>query len=376
MNNASLALIDEHLRGIRKQAGLDRPTADDRYRKLVEQFDFVRLVKGLVERDSSGNRVGLSGAERELCTEAVRGLPGPDGVLNQFAPVVPWECFAKFAKRDVSTAASGGGYLVDGAVDPVAQILRPFSIVVGAGVEVRSGLRATLTIPKETTAPTWYWLPTELTTITESTPVLGQVVLDPKMGGTLLDVSRLLRLQGTTGTSDFISSALLRTAGQGIDAAVINGTGASGQPTGILNTSGIGTQTGGTFALSHVLAARETVGLANANDAALTWVAHPTTRKLLAAREKVSTSGRLIWESDAIDNRPAYVTTGCPTATLLLGDFSQATLGFFGPGLQVEATQQNTASAFQAGITTLRVLVGVDLGVRQVSAFHSTTSIT
>ena len=109
MNTAQLTLLDHHLSEARRAAHLNqtRPTDDERFRDLVAKFDFRKLIDALTHVGPNGHRPGLQdGVEREVCEEAVRGLPGPAGVLDPIAPVVPW---LAFAQRDVSDAASGGG---------------------------------------------------------------------------------------------------------------------------------------------------------------------------------------------------------------------------------------------------------------------------
>ena len=370
------SLVDHHLAEIRKHVALSRaaPTRDSRMQKLVDAFSWSDLIAQTRVRFDRGGAVdphagGLrSGAAAELCQEVARD--DPNG-YDPFHPTIPW---AVLAKRDVSVAAGGGGYLVEAGVTPVEELLRPWSIVVSGGVQVLPNLRADITVPKESAGPTGYWLANETATITESAPTIGAIPMAPKMCGDLLDVSRLLRLTGAN-LDTYLRNTLLKTIGALIDVAVIAGNGTS-QPQGIIGTVGVGATTGGTFALSHVLAARAAVATANATDANVVWVGTPAVRQLLAARQRFSGVDSAIWQDDKIDARPAYVSTAVPAGDLLCGDFSTVTLGIWGQGVQVEITDRADQAHFMAGVTTMRVLVGVDVAVRQPAALYVVTSIT
>ena len=115
---------------------------------------------------------------------------------------------------------------------------------------------------------------------------------------------------------------------------------------------------------------------ANANDAAVVWVGTPAVRQLLGAREKIATSGRFVWDGDLIDNRKAYVSTAVPTGDLLCGDLSTVTVGLWGAGLQVEVVNNADTNHFTQGVTSMRVLVGVDVAVRHPAALYVVSSIT
>ncbi len=320
------SLVDHHLSEIRKQIGISRspPTADEKLQKLVDRCDWADFIaQSKVRFDSlrqvDPNARGLqTEPTAELCREVARDEYDP------YHPVIPW---LVLAKRDVSVASSGGGYLVDQNVNAaVEEILRPWSITVAGGVQILSGLRGNTSIPQESAAATAYWLPDETTAITESQQTIAQIPTNPRLAGALVDVSRLLQLQGA-GVDSFLRASLLRTAGTLVDVAVLAGSGGV-QPLGIINTAGIGATTGGSFALSHVLAARAAVAAADANDENVSWIGTPAVRQLLAARQRFSGVDSALWQNDEIDARPAYVSTTVPSATLICGDFSKVTLPF------------------------------------------------
>ena len=352
---------------------------DTKWRQLLARFswrDFVTSASTAIDRGGIRDpraRGLTTGAAAELAQELCRGIEGPEGTYDPHRPHLPWECFA--AQRDVSKAASGGGFLIGSDVEPVEQALRGLSVVVDAGIDVRGGLVGDTTIPAETTPLVTHWLPNETTAVSGSTPTLAPIPMTPHMLGVSFDVSRLLLRLSGIGLDDYCRSAPLRAIGGAVDKAILQGSGAD-EPTGLISAAGIGTQAGTSFALSHAVAAREGVALASTNDPAVSWIGHPTLRKLLGARQRFTGVDSALWDNDLIDNRPARVTVNCPATTLICGDFSLITLGVFGPGPAVEVSQTTSQAAFMAAITSMRVIVGIDSAVRQPAAFFTTTSCT
>ena len=92
----------------------------------------------------------------------------------------------------------------------------------------------------------------------------------------------------------------------------------------------------------------EAVALKDADDANLTWVAHPTVRKLLRQREQITGGGRAIWEGNTVAGHPALVSTYMPAASLLVGDFSNATILLWG-GVEVLVNPYST-TGFKQGV--------------------------
>lgn len=283
-------------------------------------------------------------------------------------------------KRDLNAGTgSAGGFLVgtQNLAGSFIELLRARSRTVQLGAMVLSGLRENVTIPKQTAAGTFYWLANETTAITESQQTFGQVALSPKNGGAYTEVSMQLLKQSAPAADMLVMSDLAKICGLGVDLAALNGSGASGQPTGVLNTAGIGTVTGTTLNWPGIVEFETDVATANADVATLAFLTTPAVRGLLKARDKTGTTvGNYVWGGTTADNRlngyRAEVSTQVPTATMLFGDFSQIIIGEWGT-LEISA---NPYANFPAGITGIRAWVTVDIGVRQAGAFSAASSIT
>ncbi|NOS81308.1 MAG: phage major capsid protein [Nitrospira sp.] len=304
----------------------------------------------------------LDGEDREVLEETARR----NNLV--FDPLKP---FIEF--RDLSTTVPWtGGFLKQTDTREALDILRPWSVTARAGLLVETGLIGDVAIPKVTVKSTPSWLNTESAQVSPSTPTLSQVAMVPKTVGAVIAFSRQLARQAHADR--VVGRELLRTLGTAIDQAVLSGSGANGQPLGLLNTSGIQTQTGTTLN-TGVLTMKRKSAEANVNDEAIAFLSTPAVRELLESREKATGGGKFVWEKDLVADRPAMVSTDVPTATMLCGDWSLVYLGIWGQGFVLEIIPFDPVG-FKAGIIHGRMLVTCDVALLHPSAFVTAQSIT
>lgn len=345
------AFTDFHER--RMYDWLDRQ--DELRRPKNPRLSLARTVMGL----SHGK---LNGEDREMLEESARQN-------NQaFDPLKPYVSF-----RDLAAAVgSAGGYLKQTETREAIDILRPWSVTARAGLLVESGLVGDIAVPKVTVKTSPSWLATETAQVSPSTPTLSQVSLTPKTVGDVIVFSRQLAQQ--THADRFVGRELLRTIGTAIDQAVINGTGASGQPLGILNASGVQTQSGTTLN-AGVSTMKRKAGEANVTDESIMFLSTPSVRELLEGRERTTGGGRFVWEKDQVADRRAFVSTDVPTSTMLCGDMALVFLGIWGQGFVLEINPFDPVG-FKSGLIHGRMLMSCDVAVLHPSAFIVASSIT
>jgi HK97 family phage major capsid protein len=163
---------------------------------------------------------------------------------------------------------------------------------------------------------------------------------------------------------------LLTVIGRAIDAAVISGAGGAGQPQGIVGSPGIGTQSGTTLADAGL---REMARLVEAAGTTPTgWISGPGAAKTLRGRERAAGSG-MNWDAGQILGLPAVATAACTTDTVVLADWRQLVMAFWGSGIEISA---NPFQGFASGVTSLRVMASVDVGLAHPGAFVVSTSVT
>ncbi len=329
--------------------------------KPEENFSVMRMLNSMAEQDFHQGK----SHEANVCQAAALSQ---GGAFDPQRAVIPWGVFA----RDLNVAApSAGGNLVGSVTSNPLDVLRPYSIVARMGVESDPGLTQNLLVPNLGTAVTGKWLANESDTLNTSDPVIGVTTSMPKTGGALVKASYKFMRQAAQAER-FIRQQLLGAVGAMLDQAVLQGTGASGQPTGLLVAAGVGAQSG---AVTHanMLDILATLGAANANDDNIRFLTTPAVRRLLQARETVSTSGRMIWEKGQLVDTPANVSTYCPAATIFAGDWSQCRIAMWGAGLQIEV---DPYTSFSTGAVQVRVLMHVDVNFMKPAAFVRHTSAT
>jgi HK97 family phage major capsid protein len=230
-------------------------------------------------------------------------------------------------------------------------------------------MKGNVTIPKVDGATTAYWI-SESEATTQSNSTLGQLALSPKTVSGNVAISRNLAMQSDPSAEALFSNDLATTLALAIDLAAINGSGVAGQPTGILNTTGIGTQTTATVTWAQMLGFEEDVAVANADDGALAFLTTPAVRRTLKATDKATGAAQFIWQKGFIDEYMGTVSNQVPAQHILFGNFAQLMIAEWGT-IELQVITQGTNH--RAGEIELDAFQSIDLGVRQPGAFSVST---
>jgi len=229
--------------------------------KEVKHYSFIRALNALA---NPGDRKIQEAAKFERdASDAFAEKQGrsPQGFY------VPHEV----QRRDlvVGTPTAGGDLVATNLLsESFIDILRNRMMVQRLGAQMLTGLTGNVAIPRATGGATAYWV-AESGAPTESQQAFDQVAMSPKTLGAYTDISRKLLLQSSIDVEGFVRRDIATVVALAIDAAAINGTGASNQPRGILNTSGIGAVVGGTNGLAptwaHIIELWSDIANANAD---------------------------------------------------------------------------------------------------------------
>lgn len=337
-------------------------------KKETQRYSVLRAIKALADRDWKE-----AGFERE-CHKEILKRAGLDEAPNNgfYIPV-------DVQKRDLTVAtAAAGGYLVatDNMGGSFIDMLRNRALVAQLGATMLPGLQGSVTIPKQTGANTAYWLTNESTAITEGNLTLGQLALTPKNVGAYQEISRQLMLQSSPAADALVMNDLAKVLAIAIDLAAFEGSGASGQPTGISNTGSIGAVTGTSIAYAGILEFQTDVAGSNALAANCAYVTTPAVAALLAQRQRFTSTDTPLWEGNILDGKVCGFrgasTLQLTAASMIFGDFSQVVIGEWGM-LEIAL---NPFANFTAAISGIRAIQTVDVGVRYAGAFSRATSIT
>jgi len=210
--------------------------------KEVRNFSFVRAIRALSNpqdrraQDEASFEFEASQAAQKKEGRDSRGIMVPADVLY----------------RDLTTSTASGtakaGNLVatDLLADRFIDVLRNKMVLNQLGATFITGLQGNVAIPRKTTASSAYWVG-ENAAPTESTnaPAFDQVTLSPKTLAAYVDYSRRLMLQSSLDIETLVRNDLATSIAVAMDGAAVAGSG-SNKPTGVLNTSGIGSVTLGT----------------------------------------------------------------------------------------------------------------------------------
>ena len=313
----------------------------------------------------------LEGIDREMLEESARAAGRG---FDPFRWTLRWE-WLRAEQRDISVAAQGGGYLVGQEVPAAYDVLRPWSTVTQAGVQILDGLTGNVVLPLTSAigAPTWH--SSETAAPAGNAPTIGSTAMTPKTVSNTLNISRHLALMAPVLADRYVRTELTRSIAAAVDAAVLVGSGGSGQPQGLLTHGGINTATGTSFAQATAAEMLSDVAEADALEDRTAFVGHPLVRKALQARERATGLG-FIWDADSLVSKRAYVSTSLPDDALLVADWSRVVLGIFGPGLELEVTPFASSANFQAGIISARAILSCDTGLLSPAAVCVATSIT
>lgn len=339
----------------------------------TQRYSMFNAVRAVADKNWSN-----AGFELE-CSRAIAQKLGRMPDPNKF--YVPFEVQGRQVKapmqRDLTVGTTtAGGFLVATNNISFIELLRNRSVAYRMGARRLAGLVGNVTVPRQSAAATAVWLANEASTATESQQTFGQMALTPKTVGAYTEISRQLLLQSSPDAEGIVTADLAKVAALAVDLGVINGSGASGQPTGIINTAGIGSVTGTSLAYAGILEFQTDIASANVMPEMGGYVTTPAVAALMMARQRFSSTDTPLWEGNIWDGTmsgfPAMSSNQMPAANMLFGDWASVIVGEWGV-LEVEV---NPYANFQAGIIGVRAMVTVDVGLRYPAAFSLATSIT
>ena len=280
-------------------------------------------------------------------------------------------------QRDLNVATDGaGGFLTQTTNMGFDELLRNISFAFRMGVTRLSGLRDNIAIPRQSAAATAEWLTSETDTATESQQTFVQLLLSPKTVSAYTELSRTLLMQSTIDVEGLVNADLAAVAALAVDAAVLNGSGSSGQPEGLDNTSGVGSVSGTSLAFADILEFQTDVAAANVMPARGGYVTTPAVASLMIQRVKYSSTASPLWDGNIWEGNmqgfTAMSSNQVAAATMYFGDWSKVVVAEWGV-LEVET---NPFANFPAGIIGVRAMYSVDVGVRLPAAFSKADTIT
>lgn len=324
-----------------------------------------------------------SGLEYELSQEA-RQQNKNQGINSQEngGIIIPSE-FVRMEKRAHTAGTnSEGGFAVPTDTQTIIPALNAQPVVLGLGATSLTGLVGDVSFPRNTNTITMGWK-AEGSDADEKSLTLEEMLLTPKELTGYSTISKRLMLQTGGAMERFIMQELEAAIARAYDAAAINGSGTSPVPTGILNTSGIGSVAGGTNGdtptWANIVNLVKEVEVDNAAMGSLNYLTTPGIKAYLSQTGKQSSGveGNFILNDPnslhgygftASTQVPSTLTKGTASGichAIIFGNFAELFLAQWG-GLELFVDPYSLSKSRQVQIVA--TLWG-DIGVRTASSF-------
>ena len=350
------------LENISNNTPLETPSEIGMTKEEVRDFSLVKAIRAMAN-PSDRKAQEEAAFEFECSAEAARQY-GKDaqGIM------LPADVLRNWGKRDLNTSDDSKLISEDYRGGDFIDVLRNESSVMQAGATMLRGLQGNVVIPKKTAAASAGWIATEGAAASESEFTSGSVTMSPKVIGAFTDATRLLLQQSSLDVENLIRDDLTKSIATAIDLGALAGSGSSGQPTGIANTSGINTTT---FAAANptwaeIVAMESAVANDNALNGSLAYICRPADFGTLKTTEKASGTAQFVVSPDNTMNgynviRSNQVTSG----DFYFGNFADLLIGMYG-GLDITVDPYALSTSGGVRIVALQT---VDVAVRHAVSF-------
>lgn len=253
----------------------------------------------------------------------------PQDVMNGRAfpnGISPQQVRALFAG---AYAAAGALVADDISAFSLIELLRNQMFTVQMGALTLSGLRGNVPIPRQTGGATASWL-AEDATISETNQTVGQLNLSPHRLGARTSYTQQLLAQSSIDVENFVRQDLMSVIAIARDLAALHGTGVSGQPVGITNTTGVATvqlASADSLTYAKAVAFETTLAQSNAIAGRLGFITSPQARANAKQLSRFANTDTPVWTPENLVNGyPAVATNQIASPGVLFGNFADLIL--------------------------------------------------
>lgn len=306
-------------------------------------FSFIKFM-----REAASGR-GLTGVEldvSEIGSDEYRRLG-----LTKSGLVIPSAFFRTASGQNASTDADGG-YAIETQPNRYIEALTNALVMTQLGATFLNGLFGELPIVGSGNF-TSSWT-AEGAEVSISKMVYTNTRMQPKRLSVIGCITKELLSQTSPDIENLIMRSLVNAHAEALETAAISGTGTDNQPTGILNTAGIGAVTGATNGKAldwkNTVALETTVASANGLKGSLAYLTNAKVMGALKTTEKSTGSAKFLMEDNMVNgykcavtqNVPSSLTKGTGTglSAMIFGNFNDLYIGQWG-GIDVEVNPYN-----------------------------------
>ena len=276
-------------------------------KKEVKRFSLAKFIR----EAAAGN---LSGFELEMSQEAEKELRAAGQALSGVGiPTIILGC-RTFDNNNITTATEGKEFA---AITEWSYIdaLRDAMLGAQLGVRYIPGMQGNARIVKGGgVTAAWY---AEEAAASKTKESFGTVDMTPHrlqiLGGYTYDLLK----QSALPVERILWDELIRAHAQALDAAIFNGSGNDGQPTGVLATAGIGDVAGGengaAITYANVVKLETAVGNANGLFGRLSYVTNSKVAGSMKSTAQVANFPRYIMEEGRANGFDVHVSNAIPS---------------------------------------------------------------
>lgn len=363
---ASLKALSSELSLAIETEAAEQRTASEKLaaaeKKAGTRFSLTKFVRELAE----GRLTGVEAEAAELGAEEYRRLG-----LSKVGTVIPSAVLRSVTGNNYTTAADGGN-LVETMENKYVEVLKANLAVAKMGATILTDLVGTLPVITSAQIAAAWGAEGDVASATKA--AFAKATMTPHRNYVRCAVTKDLLRQTSMDVEAFLLDLMVQAHANCIENAVFNGSGSSGQPTGILTLApvagtgaivpiGIGTN-GGAISYANVVAMESEI---NANDANRGKLGYITNAKVIGAcktTEKAAGSGRFIIEEGA-DRRmngypvgmssfvPSNLTKGTASgicSALIFGNWADLYIGEWG-GLDIVVDPYTLAATAEVALT-------------------------
>jgi len=361
---ASGKSVDEFRGALLEKIGSDTALEDSGIgmkKAEVQQFSLVRLINALSNpgdvraRDAAAFEFECTRAAAEKYAGEARGVILPADVLRTW-------------KRDLNSADDSALFGDDYRGESFIDVLRNNSSVMQAGARTLSGLSGDVVIPKKTAASSAGWIATEGGAASESEFTVGTVSLTPKQIGAFTDMTRQLRQQSSMDVENMIRDDLGQAIALAIDLGGLEGSGSSGQPTGLLNQGSltkVATFAGVNPTFAEVVTLETAVANANALMGNLAYISRTNMIGAMKTTEKASGTAQFLTDGSTLNGHRLVSSNQGTDGNLYFGNWNDLLLGFWS-GLDLLVDPYSLSNT---GSVRVNAFQTCDVAVRHVESF-------
>lgn len=369
--------IDDALQAWQTSSAEERTAIEERIKSLEDTIEELRgQITEKARTTLPGSEPGADGGRRFSLARASWAIVTRDWTNAGYEK----EIFDNMRQRAMSSGTdSAGGFIVpEEAIPQVIEKLKAQVVAFQLGAREMPATGAPILIPRIGTSVTANWMTGENQTITASDLGLQQIEMAPKTLAARTILSNQLMELSSPAADSIIEDDMASQLAIGLDKGVIEGSGASGQPLGIINDPNVLTE-----AISATITWIELSGfpdaLANANSlrGRLGWALHPAmftqimqikSENLTAGTASLDVVRRSVDEGapTSILGYPFATTTSFTATTdansMVFGNWDDVLVAMWG-GLRLRASDTSD-DAFSKDQTHIRGIMRADTALR------------